>query len=260
VRTEVAVPRVLRDWSTVGSTSASVVWRCNSNVQNVDAFLLYYRPLCHTEKRWRPPPSLDPAHLTTLSDVDFCSAGFSRIRIHRFVPKRSQAVLRDLQTATDYVLILFAVNHLARSPPSVFFFQTSPADDDVYKRTLSRRRPVGLPLCECLVALTARVIRVTLYVLLFCYFIISALLIVVYRDTLYSDLCYILNWTQLTQISEVICPVSNAEPSVSAPQTVQKSPSYFAWLYNVIDGVALSLFDTSLDDNYNRGTSWVSGN
>ena len=104
-------------------------------------------------------------------------------------------------------------------------------------------------------ALTARVIRVTLYMLLFCYIIISALLIVVYRDTVYNDLCYILNWTQLTQISEVICPVSSGEQSVTAPQTVQESPSYIAWLYNAINGVALSLFDASLDDYYNHRIS-----
>lgn len=227
--TEVAVPRVLRDWSTVGSTSVSIVWRCNSNVRNVDAFLLYYRPLHDIEKRRRMPASLDPAQLAVLTDADFRAHGFSRIRVHRFVPKRSQAVLRDLKPATDCVLILFAINQLARSPPSVVFFQTAPSDDAVNKRTLSHRRPLGRPLFDRLMAFAACIIRITLNTLLFIYIIISAVLIVTYRDTVYNDLCYVLNWTEF---SEVICAVSHDEPPEAALQTAQEL-TYFMWLYNL---------------------------
>ena len=223
-----AVPRILRDWSTVGSTSVSVVWRCDSNVRNVDAFLLYYRPLHNSEKRRRRPPSLDPTQLATLADADLCAAGFSRIRVHRFVPKRSHAVLRDLKSCTDYVLILFAVNQLARSLPSIFFFQTTPSNDGV--GTLTRRRPTGPPLCHRLRAFAARIVHVTLNVLLFSYVIVSALLIVVYRDTVYSDLCYILN---LTEFSQVICTVSSDEPQEVVLQTAEES-SYLVWLYNML--------------------------
>ena len=238
VSTDVAVPQVLRDWSTVGSTSVSVVWRCNSNVQNVDAFLLYYRPLHDVEKRRHTPKSLDLAHLATRTDADLGATGFSRIRVHRFVPKRSQAVIRNLQSATDYVLILYAVNHLARSPPSVYFFQTAPSDGNINKRTLSRRRPVGLTLCDRLMALVARVVHVSLKVLLFSYIFISALLIVVYHDTMYNDLCYIFNWTEL---SAVICAVSSDEPSAAELHTAQE-PSYFVWLYDLFTAQKSSYF------------------
>jgi len=199
-------------------------------VRNVDAFLLYYRTLQDSEKQRRAPASLDPAHLTALADSDLRSAGFSHIRIHRFVPKRSQAVIRDLQSATNYVLILFAVNQLARSPPSVCFFQTAPADDIVYKRTISRQRPIGPSLCDRLAAFTARIICALLNVLLVSYVMISALFIVVYRDTVYNDLCYILNWAELY---EVFCAVGQDEPSGAAPHVAQESASYFMWLYNV---------------------------
>lgn len=224
-----AVPQVLRDWSTVGSTSVSVIWRCNSNVTNVDAFLLYYRPLHEAEKRRRAPTSLDAARLASLGDADLCAAGFSRIRLHRFVPKRSQAVLRNLKSATDYVLVLFAVSQLGRSPPSVLFFRTASSDDDTNKQTLSRRRPIGPSLCRCLVALAARCVRATLSVLLFIYFITSAVLIVVYHDTVYNDLCYSLGWTEL---SEIICPVSHREQSESVLHVANES-YYFFWLYNM---------------------------
>jgi len=226
---DVAQPRVLRDWSTVGSTSVSVVWRCNSNVRNVDAFLLYCRPLRDSEKKRRPPQSLDPARLATLTDADFCAAGFSRIRVHRFVPKRSQAVLRHLRSATDYVLVLFAVNELARSPPSVFFFQTAPPEEGSSERTLSRRRPVGRPLCNRLVALAARIVRAMLSFFLFIYIMISFLLIVVHLDTVYSDLCYLLCWTELSQF----CPDSCLEPSEEEPHTPHES--YFTWLYHAFN-------------------------
>ena len=230
VNTDVARPQVLRDWSTVGSTSVSIVWRCNSNVRNVDAFLLYYRPLRDAEKRRRMPQSLDPSQLAALTETDILSAGFSRIRVHRFVPKRSQAVLRDLKSATDYVIVLFAVNQLARSLPSVFFFQTAP-DEGANKRILSRRRPVGRPLCNRLVAFIARIIRAVLSILLFCYVVISAALIVVYRDTLYNDLCYAISWLKL---SEVICPVGRFEPPEAAPRMIQE-PWYMKWLYMFSD-------------------------
>jgi len=241
---DVTRPQVLRDWSTVGSTSVSVVWRCNSNVRNVDAFLLYYRPLRDAEKRRRMPPSLDPAQLATLAETDLVAAGFSRIRVHRFVSKRSQAVIRNLKPATDYVLILFAVNQLARSLPSVFFFQTA-VDEGVKRRILSRQRPVGRPVCDRIMAFAARIVRATLSVLLFCYVVLSALLIVVYRETLYNDLCYALSWSEL---SEVICPVSDLEPSEAVLHTAQEL-WYFRWLYrvrSVIDTVTLSSFNTSL--------------
>jgi len=204
------------------------VWRCNSNVRNVDAFLLYYRPLRDSEKRRRMPLSLDPTHLASLSDASLCSAGFSRIRVHRFVPKRSHAVIRDLRSATDYVLILFAVNQLGRSPPSVFFCQTAPDEVD-NKRILSRRRPVGRSLCNRLVTFAGHVVHATLSLLLFCYIVISAVLIVVYHDTLYNDLCYAVSWTEL---SEVICPISHLEPSEATVPAAQE-PWYFKWLYSV---------------------------
>jgi len=245
VSTDVARPQVLRDWSTVGSTSVSVVWRCNSNVRNVDAFLLYYRPLLDAEKRRRTPRSLDPTQLAALTETDLLSAGFSRIRVHRFLPKRSQAVLRDLKLATDYVLVLFAVNQLAQSLPSIFFFQTAP-DEGVNKRILSRRRPVGRPLCNRLMAFVAQVVRAMLSILLFCYVVISAVLIVVYRDTLYNDLCYAVSWSEL---SEVICPVGHLEPSEAAVHTTQE-PWYLKWLYMFSDWcgyfVALLSFHSSL--------------
>jgi len=235
VSADVAEPRVLRDWSTVGSTSVSVVWRCNSNVRSVDAFLLYFRPLHSYEKRRRMPSSLDPTQLATRTDADLCAAGFSRIRVHRFVPKRSQAVLRDLTPSTDYVLILFAVNELGRSPPSVVFFQTAPLDEGVNKRTVLRRRPVERSICECLAAFAARVIRLTLNILLFSYVIMSALLIVVYHDTLYADLCHILD---TTEFSEIICPVSRHEASGAALDKPQDS-SLFTWLYNMFSNYSV---------------------
>ena len=227
---DVAQPRVLRDWSTVGSTSVSIVWRCNSNVRNVDAFLLYFRPLHNAEMKRRPPQSLDHARLSTLTDADFRMDGFSRIRVHRFVPKRSQAVLRHLQSATAYVLILFAVNELARSPPSTFFFQTAPANDSCSKQTLSRRRPVGRSLCHCLMAFTARITRAMFSLFLFIYIMFSILLIVVHREAVYNDLCYLLIWTELLEF----CPGSCLEPSEEAPHKPHNTPheSYVTWLYN----------------------------
>jgi len=228
----VSIPLVLRDWSTVGSTSASVVWRCCGSVQNIDAFLLYYRPVRSAEKKRRhTPQSLDSAHLATLTNADLIAAGFSRIRVHRFVPKRSQAVLRNLQSATDYVLILFGTNQLARSLPSIIFFRTTPSDDSRSGgRTFSRHRPVARPICDCLRSLIFCMLRVAISILLFVYILISALLIVVYRDTVYGDLCYFLRWTEL---SEVICPACQLEPIDLVPRAANE-PSYFAWLCSVL--------------------------
>ena len=245
---DVTQPRVLRDWSTIGSTSVSVVWRCNSNVRNIDAFLLYYRPLCNAEKKRRPPQSLDPAQLTTLTDADFCAAGFFRIRVHRFVPKRSQAVLRHLQSATDYVLVLFAVNELACSLPSVFFFQTAPSDKGFNNRTLSRRRPICRPLCSRMVAFAARFIRTMLSFLFFIYIIMSVFLIVVHRDAVYNDLCFLLSWTEL---SHFVCPDTYLEPSEETPHMPHES--YFTWLYNVFSNWCCCLVITIAKNFLNMG-------
>jgi len=243
VNADVARPQVLCDWSTVGSTSVSVVWRCNSNVRNMDAFLLYYRPLDDAEMRRHAPPSLDPTRIASLTEADLGSAGFSRVRIHRFVSKRSQAVVRDLKPATNYVLLLFAVNQLARSPPSVFFFQTS-VDEGAKKRILSRRRPVGLPLCDKLAALAGRIFRAVLTMLLFCYVVISALVIIVYRDTVYNDLCYALSWSPL---SDAICPVGRFESLKAGLHSAQEA-WYSGWMNGAFSNfvIALSSFNTSL--------------
>ena len=226
-----AQPQVLRDWSTIGSTSVSIVWRCNSNVRNVDAFLLYYRPLRAAEKKQRPPQSLDPARLAAFTDAGFCASGFSRIRVHRFVPKRSQAVIRHLCPATDYVLILIAVNELGRSPPSVFFFQTALSVEGCDKKTLSRRRPVGRSLCNYFMALAARFVRTMLSLLLFIYIVISLLLVVIHRDTVINDLCYLLSWTEWSHF--VSCPDV-------CPELLEETlhQSHFTWLYNVFSDFA----------------------
>jgi len=238
------MPLVLCDWSTVGSTSVSVMWRCNSNVRNVDAFLLYYRPLRDAEMRRRPPPSLDPTRIASLTETDLCSTGFSLIRVHRFVPKRSQAVIRNLKPDTNYVLILFAVNQLARSPPSVLYFQTCATDAGAKKRIVSRRRPIGPSLCDTLRALAGRVFCIMLAMVLFLYMVVSALVIIIYHDTLYNDLCYALDWSTL---SEVICPVSHFEPPEAGLHSAQE-----AWYFsrpNVAFGdfvIALLNFNASV--------------
>jgi len=205
-------------------------------VQNVDAFLLYYRPLRDAEKKPRKPKSLDHAWLASLTDADLCTAGFCRVRVHRFVPKRSHAVIRELQSATDYVVALFAVNQLARSPPSVVYFQTAPSDGGVNKRILSRQRPVGLSLCNCLGTLAVCVTRALLNTLLFLYIIISAVLLVVYRDTVYSDVCYLVSGMEL---SESVCPASQIESLEEVPQVTNES--FFLWLFNAFSDQYRSL-------------------
>lgn len=53
-----------------------------------------------------------------------CMEEYLSIRIRKFLPKRSQAVLRNLLPETMYALILYSENCFARSLPCVAYVQT----------------------------------------------------------------------------------------------------------------------------------------
>lgn len=112
-------PRILKSWCTIGSKSVSLFWICESNISHIKSFILYYKIVPTNSK-----DLLTKNYYAGMDHKSLCMKEFLSIRIRKFLPKRSQAVLRNLLPETMYVLILFSESCFARSLPCVAYVQT----------------------------------------------------------------------------------------------------------------------------------------
>ena len=107
-------PRLLTSWCTVGSNSASIVWKyCKSDV--VDKFVVAYHP----------------AEMSYGAVLD---NGCSRqVVLNQFVSGRVQATLLGLEPNTEYVFRISAVNRCGRSESLDARLMTSPINDNIVR-------------------------------------------------------------------------------------------------------------------------------
>lgn len=102
-------PKLLTSWCTVGSNSASIIWKYNKS-DVIDKFVIRYHPT-ETVKR--------------LGDGER-SDGCGHIVINQFMSGRVQATLLSLNPDAEYVFYLRAINRCGKSESLVARLRTSP--------------------------------------------------------------------------------------------------------------------------------------
>ena len=107
-------PKLLTSWCTVGSNSASVVWKyCKSDV--VDKFVVAYHP----------------AEMSDSAALDNeCSR---QVVINQFVSGRVQATLLGLEPNTEYVFCISGVNRCGHSESLDARLRTSPINENIVR-------------------------------------------------------------------------------------------------------------------------------
>ena len=107
-------PKLLTSWCTVGSNSASIVWKyCKSDV--VDKFVVEYHPA-------------DMSDSAALHND--CS---SRVVINQFVSGRVQVTLLGLEPNTEYVFCISGVNRCGHSDSLDARLTTSPINEKIVR-------------------------------------------------------------------------------------------------------------------------------
>ena len=107
-------PKLLPSWCTVGSNSASIVWKyCKSDV--VDKFVVAYHPA-------------DISDSAALHND--CS---SRVVINQFVSGRVHATLLGLEPNTEYVFCISGVNRCGHSDSLDACLTTSPINENIVR-------------------------------------------------------------------------------------------------------------------------------
>ena len=169
-------PHLLRGWSTVGITSASLVWKY-SKLRKLSKFLLYYKSL-DISKTKQPEPS-NP------EERDVLSHGYTCVKLRKFTGGRTSAVLRDLRPGTAYHVLLYAANEAGKSKPLSFFFTTAcdPLVSDNFSSlgSISFHKPLMNKLYDCRNC-TKAFFKTVCYVLLSLYIFISLAVIIFHFD------------------------------------------------------------------------------
>ena len=211
-------PKVLRDWSTVGAKSVSIVWRSDTSKHYVSGYMLYYRPLS--------PTMHAICDISSLSDSELQVAGYQRLKVTRLLPKRSQAVLRNLQPQTFYSLAIFATNSLVRSSPCVVYFHTAELNGAI---PVTYRCPKLEP--PIYRRLTGSIVRGLILLVKCCvliYVVLSAVVLVFCRERFVDDACWFLGQFELYSILN--CEERTLKPPPVDPVSVCNNITFFSWL------------------------------
>jgi len=200
VDADIQKPRILSRWSTIGSNSASLVWRCSSC--SVRSFLISYRVCLKLD--------LSDKEMNLLTDRRLLhQAGFTSFKVKRFLRKRSHVVIRNLSAETDYVVSIVAVNDLSCSSPCVLNF-----------KTLKETRNAGivnshLPQRKISYRVFKRVkqsCKLLVGVALLLYLLLTACVLFKYREELRNDVCAVTESVDWQSLTEWTCHLSTSPP------------------------------------------------
>lgn len=138
------------------------------------------------------------------------NAGFTCMRLNRFLRKRSQVVIRNLLPQTDYVVSIIAANDLAHSAPCIVFFRTAEASADggfVSRCSVSRRIAgiLGKLFIWCCKVLLMLYVLLTLYILW------------VNHEKFRHEVCQVTEYVRLKHLTELTCSRLIPSPPVPSP-------------------------------------------
>lgn len=122
-----------------------------------------------------------------------CKGGFHCVRIRKFLPKRSQAVLLNLTPNTTYVLVIFSTNCFARSLPCISYFQTLETKNESVSDSMQSYVSVKQTSNIRMSSLFTRVLQVSFLLLTLFYIFISAVVITVNWSDLSKEACLFLS-------------------------------------------------------------------
>lgn len=172
----------------MGSKSASICWICDSNINSIKSFLLYYQPV-----PTNPEDIPSRMVLASMDHAALCKEGFHCVRIRKFLPKRSLAVLRNLTPKTTYVLVIFSTNCFARSLPCISYLQTLETRNEYVRGSVQPCVSVKQTSNIRMLSLFTRALRVTILLLMLVYIVISATVITVHWSDLSKEACLFLS-------------------------------------------------------------------
>ena len=222
--TDLQRPRILIDWCTIGSTSASIYWRCNSNRNNVTSFRLCYKLVANDHLNVAFPQLSEAP-----SSAALVKSGFQFVRLNKFLSKRSSAVLRNLAPQSLYVLALFSANNISESPPSISCFQTSGDQGLGRQGWISHVLPKHR-LFTRIYQMVSKVLHRLLYFVLFIYFLLSLFVVVYHSQDLYDAVRHNLFYLFLSDLSTGICSTPPPVDLRSKDQISSEEP-WFSWFW-----------------------------
>lgn len=131
--------------------------------------------------------------LASMDHAALCKGGFHCIRIRKFLPKRSQAVLRNLTPKTAYILVIFSTNCFARSLPCISYLETLETRNESVSDFMQPYVSVEQTSNIRMSSLFTRSLRVTFLFLMLFYIFISAIVITVHWSNLSKEACLFLS-------------------------------------------------------------------
>lgn len=186
---EIPKPKILSDWTTVGSNAVSLIWRtCGSNQSAVSRFLIGYRQLCditsyqHYSKLLSVCNSVSQVESILLSQQFLCF----NIRREFSSSKRSNFVARNLHPSTEYLVLIVSCCDLSVSKPCVVFIRTTPVFPPGAGHISTQYQP-----CDGATHYVHLILRTAVKFLCFLYLTLSLYTLFLSYKKLHADLCFI---------------------------------------------------------------------